>query len=475
MVFVARRICARPMFFEEGEFMFGKANGIARQGEDLTEGALFPKIVKFSLPLIATGILQMLYNASDMIVVGRFASPQAMGGVGACSALINLIVNLFLGLSTGVAVNVAQSIGAKRYSDVTKYAHSALIAGAILGVALGIFGFCFAEPLLLLMKTPTNTLAEAVPYMKAYFIGLPGCMVYNYMAAVVRCKGDTKTPLVILAVSGFVNVLFNLVMVCVFGMGAIGVGIATTVAQYLSAIIIVVYLSKIDGYCRLSVENLKMDFRKMLDIIRIGVPTGIQSTLFSVSNVLIQSTVNSYGDIVIAGNAAASNIEGFAYIAMNSMHQAALTFTGQNVGAGKYERLKKIMVICTCTVAVIGLVLGIGIYLFGDPLLSLYAPDDVTAREAGMRRLSVIATTYFLCGIMDVGCGIVRGMGKAILPTVCSLVGTCVLRVVWIYTVCPLFPGDIFWLYISYPISWILTGTAHYMTALLSYSRRESN
>ena len=440
---------------------------------DLTQGPLFVKIIRYSLPIIATGLLQTFYNASDMIVVGNFSDvgATAMGAVGACGALINLILNLFIGLAVGTGVCVAQEFGGGRYDELKRTIHTSLLASILGGIAVGLFGFFMARPLLTLMGTPEATLNEAVPYMKAYFVGVPAAMVYNFMAAAIRSAGDTKRPLVILMISGAVNVLLNLFLVLAFGMGAVGVGIATTVAQYISAIMILWHMIKRGGYCSINREDLKIDNKKLMRIVSIGIPAGLQSMLFSLSNVLIQSTVNTYGATVVDGNAAAGNIEGFVYIGMNSMYHAALTFTGQNVGAGQYKRIGKILAECMAIVAFIGLVLGLSGYIFGDALLKIYAPNDEAVRAAGVNRLGVICALYFLCGLMEVGCGVLRGMGKSLPPMIISLLGSCVLRIVWIYTVCPFFPGNISVLYLSYPISWVITTVAYLVASKFAYNQ----
>ncbi len=440
---------------------------------DLTRGPLFVKIIKYSLPIIATGLLQTFYNASDMIVVGNFSDvgATAMGAVGACGALINLILNLFIGLSVGTGVCVAQEFGGGRYDDLKKTVHTSLLASIIGGVIVGLFGFFMARPLLMLMGTPEATLNEAVPYMKAYFLGVPAAMVYNFMAAAIRSSGDTKRPLIILMISGLVNVLLNLFLVLVFGLGAVGVGIATTVAQYISASMILWHMAKRGGHCKISKSDLKIDKKKLIRIVSIGIPAGLQSMLFSLSNVLIQSTVNTYGATVVDGNAAAGNIEGFVYIAMNAMYHASLTFVGQNVGAGQYKRIGKIVAECMAIVTVIGLALGLSGYIFGDALLKIYAPTNEAVRAAGVRRLGVICATYFLCGLMEVACGALRGMGKSLPPMIISLLGSCVFRIVWIFTVCPFFPGNIRVLYLSYPISWIITVSAYLVASRIAYKQ----
>lgn len=449
----------------------------AKKQYDMTEGPLLGKMLRYALPLMATGLLQVLYNASDMIVVGRFSASGSfsMGAVGSCGPLINLIVNAFMGLSVGVAVCVAQGIGAGRHKEVKDIVHTSLMGGLICGVFLAIFGFFMCKPLLALMGTPEGTMVEAVPYMKAYFIGMPAMMVYNFLASALRSSGDTKRPLIILAISGLVNVGVNLLMVIGFGMGAVGVGIATSFAQYVSAAILVVYMCRYNGVCKISLREVRLVKENIREIVRNGIPAGIQSVVFSISNVLIQSTINSYGDAVIAGSAAAGNIEGFIYIAMNSIYQTAMTFAGQNVGAEKIERVKRVGIIATLVVIVTGLIIGGVALVFGEQLLTIYINESDPVLQdivmnAGILRLDVIATTYFLCGVMEVLSGLMRGMGKPIIPMVVSILGSCVLRIVWIITVCNIiFPGQIMYLYIAYPVTWIITSSAHLVCCIKTY------
>ena len=437
----------------------------------MTEGPVLGKIILFTLPVMASGVLQLLFNAADVAVVGQFAGDAALAAVGSCGALINLIINLFIGLSVGAGVVAAQDLGAKRYDEVGKLVSTSLTASMIGGVIVMVFGIVMAEPLLRLMDTPEDVLAEAVPYMRAYFCGMPGCLVYNYLAAILRSGGDTKRPLYFLTAAGVTNVVFNVIMVLAFGMGAVGVGIATAISQYVAAGLILFYMLRVDSCFRIT--GLTVHGRKLLRMVTIGLPAGLQGCMFSFSNVIIQSAVNSYPTVTIAGNTSAGNLEGFVYTAMNSVYHAALTFIGQNVGAGKYERIKKISLQCMAIVFVVGLALGSALVLFGDKLLLIYAsgPNRDAIVAAGMRRLSVIAASYFLCGMMDVGCGILRGMGKTVQPMVVSLLGSCVFRIVWVMTVCPLFPGNIMALYISYPISWIITAAVHYVFCFYFYRR----
>lgn len=441
------------------------------KSSSMTEGPLLGKMILFTLPVMASGVLQLLFNAADVVVVGQFAGEEPMAAVGSCSSLINLIINLFIGLSVGAGVVASQDLGAKRYDDVRKLVSTSLTASLVAGVAVGVFGFFMAEPLLRLMKTNDDVLAEAVPYMRAYFCGMPGCLVYNYLAALLRSGGDTKRPLYFLSAAGFVNVIFNLITVLCFDLGAMGVGIATAVSQYVAAGLTLAYMLRLKDHFRIS--GFRVYGSKLRRMVTIGLPAGLQGCMFSLSNVIIQSAINVYPTSIIAGNTAASNLEGFVYNAMNSVYQTAMTFVGQNIGAGKYRRIKRISLLCVAMVTVIGLVLGGALFIFARPLLGIYASGEnrTAIIEAGIRRLSVIATAYFLCGLMDVGCGILRGMGRAVQPMIVALLGSCVFRVVWVLAVCPLFPGQIMALYISYPISWIVTGAVHFLFVFIFYRK----
>ena len=454
-----------------GKKAFIVAEPLRSQKLNMTEGPILGKLIRFTLPVMASGVLQLLFNAADVAVVGKFAGEAAMAAVGSCGALINLIVNLFIGLAVGAGVIAAQELGAKRFDEVDKLISTALTASIVGGAVVMIIGVVLADPLLRLMDTPEDVLTEAVPYMRAYFCGMPGCLVYNYLAAILRSSGDTKRPLFFLTAAGVVNVILNLVMVLGLGMGAIGVGVATAASQYVAAGLTLLYMSRTKTSLRLA--GFKVYKQKLIRMITIGLPAGLQGCMFSLSNVIIQSAVNAYPTVTIAGHTAAGNLEGFVYTAMNSVYQAAVTFVGQNVGAGKYERIKKIAFQCSAVVLVLGVVLGTSLVLFGDMLLLIYASGENQALivDAGMVRLQVIALTYFLCGLMEVGCGILRGMGKAMQPMIVSLLGSCVFRIIWVFTVCPLFPENIIALYVSYPISWILTGGTHYVFCLYFYKK----
>lgn len=457
------------------------ARAAVKKQYNMTEGPLLGKMLKYAFPLMATGLLQVLYNASDMVVVGRFSSAGsvAMGAVGSCGPLINLLVNAFMGLSVGTGICVAQGIGAKRDDEVKSVVHTSLLGGLICGIFVGLFGFIACEPLLKLMmgggEETAKTLEQAVPYMRAYFVGMPAMMVYNFLASALRSSGDTKRPLIFLSISGLLNVIMNLIMVLGFDMGAIGVGIATSFAQYASAAMILIYMCRYNGPCKIDLRRVRMIKDDVLAIVRNGLPAGIQSVVFSISNVLIQSTINSYGDAVIAGSAAAGNIEGFIYIAMNSIYHTAMTFAGQNVGAEKIERVKRVGFIAVSVVVVTGVVIGGVCLAFGDTLLSIYVnePDSVVHDQvfsAGKLRLDMICTTYFLCGVTEVLTGLMRGMGKPIIPVAISIIGSCALRILWIITVCDIiFPGQIEWLYLVYPATWIVTSAALLICCVKTY------
>ena len=443
----------------------------SRYEMDMTQGALLPKVLVFSLPLIASGILQLLFNAADMVVVGRWAGKECLAAVGSTGSLINLMVNVFIGLSVGGSVAVAKSFGAGDPSAVHKAVHTAMSLAIIAGVAVGLIGFIFCRPLLQLMDNPVLDLATT--YMKIYFLGMPFNMIYNFGAAILRAVGDTKRPLIYLSVAGVVNVVLNLILVIVFHMNVAGVAIATVASQAVSAVLVVICLMRSHGVVHLDLKELRIHKRELIAIAKVGLPAGLQGSLFSISNVLIQSSINSFGEVVVAANSAGGNLEGFVYTAMNAIHQAALTFASQNLGAGKIKRVRRSVWVCLATVAVIGLLSGNGMLLIGKPLLSLYLDNPaaidpatgVTVLEYGMLRLSYMLPLYCLCGLMDVMVGSLRGVGYSIMPMIVSLTGACLFRVVWILTVFASF-RTIDVLYMSYPISWGLTFATHLLCYL---------
>ena len=438
---------------------FRKDRKAARAEMDMTSGPLLPKILSFSGPLILTGILQLLYNAADVIVVGNFAGHEALAAVSSTGSLINLLVNVFMGLSVGASVVVARNYGARDIIAMRKAEHTAITVALFMGIGVGIFGFLAARPLLQMMESPEDVIDGAALYVRIYFLGMPANMLYNFGAAILRAVGDTKRPLYYLMISGLVNVLLNLLLVIVFHMSVAGVAIATVASQVVSMVLVLFCLIRTHGVIHLSLPECRVDGKSLREIIRIGLPAGLQGSLFSISNVLIQSSVNSFGSLVVAGNGVASNIEGFVYTAMNAQHQADMTFASQNYGAGKPDRVRKSLWCCLGTVTVIGLVMGLSFYALGKPLMSLYNSDERVIAN-GLIRMGVILPTYFLCGQMDVMVGQLRGIGYSVMPMIVSLTGACLLRIVWILTVFAA-NHDLVTLYLSYPVSWFVTFAAH--------------
>jgi len=429
-----------------------------KRNQNLTTGPLFSGIVFYTIPIILTSVLQLLFNAADLVVVGRFCGSVSVAAVGSTTSITNLLVNFFIGLSVGVGVTVAHGLGSRRDSIVHNAVHTALPIALISGVFLTLVGVLFSETFLKLMGTPENVLRLSAIYMKIYFGGITFTMVYNFCAAILRAAGDTKTPLIYLTFSGVINVVLNLVFVTVLHMNVAGVALATTISQAISAILVVIALMRRTDACRLSLRKMRIHRIQFGKIIRIGLPAGIQSALFSISNVLIQSSVNSFGDILMSGNAAAGNIEGFIYASINAFHQTAVNFIGQNAGAQQYKRVRKTLVYCLICAAATGLVLGGLAYGFGHPLLQLYITDSQEAIGYGMLRLGIVGLTYLLCGMMDVSTGSLRGLGESFIPMLIAVLGVCGIRIGWIYTVfrIPAF-HTIQCLYISYPVSWTIT------------------
>lgn len=426
---------------------------------DMCSGPLLSKILIFAIPLMLSGILQLLFNAADIIVVGRFTGSEALAAVGSTSALINLIINLFIGVSVGTNVVAARYYGARDAEGVSQTVHTSMLAALVGGVILIFLGIFLARPMLDWMGTPEDVIDLSVLYMRIYFVGMPAFMVYNFGAAILRAIGDTKRPLYFLAFSGAINVILNLFFVIVLELGVAGVALATIISQAISAILILLCLIKTEGPCHLDLKQLKFHLKPFSDMLRIGLPAGLQGAIFSISNVLIQSSVNSFGSLVMAGNTAAGNIEGFVYNSMNSIHQTSLSFTSQNMGARQYKRVDRVLVQCLMVVTVVGLVMGVGAYVFGDKLLGIYSSDPQVI-EYGLQRMSLVCATYFLCGLMDVLVGSIRGLGYSIMPMLVSLTGACLFRVIWIFTIFQV-ERTLFCLYISYPISWILTTSIH--------------
>ncbi|MBQ6562725.1 MAG: MATE family efflux transporter [Clostridia bacterium] len=438
----------------------------------MTTGALLPKILVFSGPLILTGILQLLYNAADVVVVGRFAGATSLAAVGSTGSLINLIINVFMGLSVGTSVMVARYYGAGDVRMVQDTVHTSILVSLVSGIAVGIFGFFMAKPILRLMDSPEDVIDLATLYVRIYFLGMPFNLLYNFGAGILRAVGDTKRPLYYLTISGAANVGLNLILVIVFQMGVAGVAIATVVSQAISMVLVLLCLIRTHGAIHLDLRKLRIRKGPLLGIIQVGLPAGLQGSLFSISNVLIQSSINSFQSTAMAGNAAASNLEGFVYTAMNSIYQADLTFASQNYGAGKKDRVKSVLWNCLGTVVVIGLGLGLLFQAFDRTLLSVYNQDPAVI-DYGVLRMHIILPTYFICGMMDVMVGQLRGIGYSIMPMIVSLTGACLFRVLWIMTIfsMPQF-HTLQMLYISYPVSWALTFSIH-MICYLTIAKKK--
>ena len=426
---------------------------------DLTSGPMLQKIILFSIPLAASSMLRLLFNAADVVVVGRFAGSTALAAVGSNGSLINLLVNLFVGLSLGANVVAARCFGAKDDRGVQDTVQTSVTLGLVSGVLLAVVGFFAARGLLELMSCPEDVIYLSALYLKIYFIGMPMTMLYNFSSARLRAVGDTKRPLDCLAAAGLINVVLNLVFVIGFSMSVAGVALATIISQTVSACMVTRMLMKEEGALHLDLHHLGFHMGALKQILLIGLPAGLQSTVFSLSNVVIQSAINSFGSTVVAGSSASANLEGFVYTAMNAFSQAAVTFTSQNMGARKYQNLNRVVLNCLLCAIVTGAVLGGGAVLAGAQLLHFYS-SDAAVIAAGYERLRVICGTYLLCGIMDTLASSLRGLGYSVLPMVVSLVGSCLLRLVWIATIFQLNRTP-FMLYISYPISWVLTAAVH--------------
>lgn len=426
---------------------------------NMCEGPILGKVLIFSIPLMLSGILQLLFNAADVIVVGRFAGSQSLAAVGSTSALINLLINVFMGFSVGVNVLVARYYGGRKERDVSETVHTAVTLSLVCGLILVAVGLALTRPLLELMGTPDDVIDKAVLYMQIYFIGMPANMLYNFGSAILRAVGDTKRPLYYLSAAGVVNVILNLISVIIFHMDVAGVALATIISQAISAVCVLRCLMRHESCLKIRLGELKIHKEKLMGIVKVGLPAGMQGAIFSISNVLIQSSVNSFGSIAMAGNTAAQNIEGFIYNAMVAVYQANLSFTSQNYGAGKFSRINRIMFICIGVVSVVGFSIGVLAYGAGNSLLSIYSSDPEVIAY-GMTRLQIIGLTYFTCGIMDTMVGSIRGIGYSVLPMLVSLTGACLFRIIWIFTIFQ-WSHTLLTLYISYPASWVLTATAH--------------
>jgi len=448
----------------------------------MTEGPIFGKMIAYTLPLLLSGILQILYNAVDVAVVGRYAenSQLALAAVGSTGSLTNLIVGLFMGLSVGSCVVISQCLGAKDDKSTSEVVHTSIFASFFIGLFLMVVGVLGAKTFLGWMNTPDNVIGLSSLYMRIYFVGLPMQMLYNFGSAVLRAKGDTRFPLIVLIISGLANVVMNLVLVIGVHLDVAGVAIATVTSQTISAIMVIVHLCRLNDSCKLYFSKLRIHKYKLIRILQVGVPAGIQSVIFAISNVMLQASVNSlctpFDSSPMAGNTAASNVDSFIYTAQNSVYHAALAFAGQNLGAHRLDRIKKTAICSSALVVGIGVTLSAVALIFADPLLSIYAPgvDNTIVREQGLLRLQITASTYFLCGLMEVLTGLMRGMGNSTVPMIISMIGACGIRLLWIFIIFPIERfHNLFWLFMSYPISWGLTVIAQFIAYKIIFKQVE--
>ena len=452
-----------------------------KEKRSFTEGPLFFRIILFTLPILATGVLQVLYNMADSIIVGKFSGdPNALAAVGSVSAVNALIVNFAIGIAVGAGIVIAQLFGAKRYDEGSRAAHTAMTFSVYAGIVTAIVGFAVAPYALELMKIKEEIISQSELYMRVLMLGVPALSVYNFGASILRSVGDSKTPLIILSCSGLMNVLLNLLFVIGFGMTVDGVALATVISQYASAIAIVYILVKRKDECySICIKNLRIHSNLLKRMLRIGVPTGFQSAMFNLANSFIMSAVNTFPTAVVSGYAIAANIEAVTYTSMNCFQQASMTFTGQNYGAGKNDRVKRVLAYSMIQVIFVGVLISQIELLFGESLASLYIsaddPNRAAVIEATMEIMRIMLATYFLCGMMEVLSGALRGIGCSIVPMIVSLVGACVLRLIWIYAI--FFPSEslstITHLLLAFPISWVITVTAHFITVLIMWKKKK--
>lgn len=440
--------------------------------KNMLDGPLLPNILLYTVPIILTSVLQLLFNAADLMVVGRFCGSISVAAVGSTNSLTNLMVNFFIGLSVGAGVTIAHGLGGHKFEAVHRTVHTAIPTALVCGGILTLVGMIFCKYFLRLMGTPADVLPLATVYMRIYFAGVTFTMLYNFCASILRAAGDTKSPLVYLTFSGIINVVLNLVFVILLHMNVAGVALATTVSQAISAFLVMRTLMRRTDACKLYLKQMRFHKIQLMKMLRIGLPAGMQSSLFSISNVIIQSSINSFGGILMSGNAAAYNIEGFIYASLNAFHQTSVNFIGQNAGARQYKRVYKTLWICLLSVTAFGLAIGYAGYHFGPQLLSLYITDSQEAVAYGLMRLSIVCIPYFICGMMDVTTGALRGLGASLTPMLISVLGVCGLRIGWVYTIFQIpqyhSPQS---LYYSYPISWAITFVIQFIAFLIVYRK----
>lgn len=438
----------------------------------IIEGPILPNMIKYALPIMLTNILQLFYNSADMYVVGNFcADKNALGSVGCTGALINMILGVFIGLGAGVSVTLAQGIGAGDKEKANKIVQSSFSIAIILGGIVTVLGALVAEPILIAMGTPEKLLPGAVMYVKIYFCGSAANIVYNFFAGILRSRGDTVRPLLFSMAGGIINIILNLIFVLQFGMGVEGVAIATIVAQLISATLVIIYVSRLKDECRLDVNKFEIDVSVFKQLVKVGLPAGIQGSLFSLSNLILQTGYNSLGTVIVNANVAAFNVDGYIYNILNSFYHTTLTFCSQNFGAKKFDRVKKVFFVSTSTVFVIGFVLGISAYLFAEPLVGIFNSDPEVLGYAKYRLL-IIGLPYFLCGFMDIGSGFLRSIGYSFRALIITFFGSCVFRIVWVFTVFEKF-HDVRILYLAFPISWFITATILFVVFFFCYKREK--
>ncbi len=446
---------------------------MSNQQDRMLQGPLLKNIILYTIPIILTSLLQLLFNAADLVIVGRFCGSVCVAAVGATGAITNLIVNLFVGLSVGSGVSVAHAMGGREEETAHRTVHTTLPLALVSGVALTVIGVFLAKPLLHLMGTPDDVLPLSAKYMQIYFAGMTFSMVYNFCASILRAVGDTRSPLIYLSLAGVINVGLNVVFVTVLGMDVDGVALATIISQAVSAFLVVRAMMRRTDACRLDLRKMRFYRPQVLKILRIGLPAGIQGSLFSISNVLIQSSINSFGSVFMSGSAAAGNIEGFVYVVMNAFHQTAVNFIGQNMGARKYNRIRMIFWECLSCVMIAGVVVGVAFYCAAPWLLSIYITDSLEAIQYGIMRMGYLCLPYFLCGLMDVASGALRGLGASLEPMLVTVLGVCGFRIGWIYTIFQIpeyhTPECLF---LSYPISWLLTYAVLFIAFLRVFKKQ---
>lgn len=438
----------------------------------IIDGPIFPNMIRYAFPIMCTNILQLFYNSADMFVVGNFcADENALGSIGCTGSLINMILGIFIGLGAGVSVILAQTLGAGNKEKATKIIHTAFCLAIVLGVVVTLLGNIVAAPILVAMNTPVEFIDGATLYVKIFFLGAVANIMYNFFAGILRSRGDTVRPLLFSMAGGVVNIILNMIFVIVFGMGVEGVAIATIISQFISATLVIIHISRLKDECRLDFRKLEIDFAVLKQLVKVGLPAGIQGSLFSVSNMLLQTGYNSLGPVVVNANVAAMNVDSYIYNILNSFYHTCLTFSSQNFGAKRFDRVKKVFITGITSVTVLGAVLGFGAYYFSDALVGIFnsSPDVLVYAKY---RLMIIGLPYFLCGLMDVGSGFLRSIGYSFRALIVTFLGSCVLRIAWVYLVFPRF-NDVRVLYLIFPISWFVTAATLFIMFLVCYKKEK--